>query len=108
MPCPEKSEQSRALAELNACPQGISGNAPDAAATVEAETGGDRYHRGGRGASPAGPGGAKSRGNHQRPPEDKRPDHEERRAVVRARLEQELGPELTRTLLAGLTAASTT
>lgn len=32
---------------------------------------------------------------------------EERRVAVRARLEQELGPELTRTLLTGLTIAST-
>jgi len=31
---------------------------------------------------------------------------DERRAQVRARLEHELGPELTRTLLAGLAAAS--
>jgi hypothetical protein len=31
---------------------------------------------------------------------------EERRAVVRARLEQELGPELTRKLLTGLAPAS--
>jgi hypothetical protein len=31
---------------------------------------------------------------------------EDRRVVVRARLEQELGPELTRVLLAGLTTAS--
>jgi hypothetical protein len=32
---------------------------------------------------------------------------EERRVAVRARLEQELGPELTRQLLAGLTTVST-